>query len=268
MKLTTRTVLVVALLFAAAYITLVELILVWPLGSATTRLKAEHTIALLSSALTAAGLSALWLQLLATRHATEQAARADAERAATAMKVNADRAAAAALRFDELHMEFNSADIRVMRDLGWIYVKYITADADRTRDFARWWVLSEGRAPAPPKTLLRDAGLGHLGLQPLSNYTWAISVMVAFFVRIENRLFAHYGHDPIDPRALRVAVGPFFWEYWKPHLLMIATACDVAAVDASGKADRHEPPYFTRPLQSLAARFPGRSQAVAMSQDS
>lgn len=257
MKLTTRNVLFLAVGFAGAYLLLVELVLLWPDGfTSATPLKPDQTIALLSSALTAAGLSALWLQLLAARQAAEQAAKAEVERAAAAVKVEADRAAAAALRFDELHMEFNSAELRVMRDLGWLYVKYVAADPVRTEAFAKWWVRSEGRAPRPPTKMLGDAGLGHLGRQPLSNYTWAISVMVAFFVRIENRLNAHYGCEPIEPEALRVAIGPFFWDYWQPYILIVAKACEAAALDPM---KRFEAPYFTKPIHNLAARFPDRA---------
>ncbi|CAH0496551.1 hypothetical protein [Novosphingobium sp. CECT 9465] len=245
MEVGTKKALAIAGGFAGSYFALVELILLWPLGSGATitMLSAADTIALASGVLTAAGLSALWLQLVAASQATREVVR-----------LEADRAAAAALRFDELHMEFNSQEFRVMRDLGWHYLKYVVQDEERLKSFANWWVCSEGAAPSPPDNLLNDANLGHLGEKHLSDYTWAISVMVAFFVRIENRLNAHYGSASIDPEVLRVAVGPFFWKYWETDLLKLIKACDESF--ASWPSDKKEQPYFSAALKNLKSRFP------------
>lgn len=150
-------------------------------------------------------------------------------------------------------MEFNSHEFRVMRDLGWHYLTYVAKHDERLKTFAIWWVKNAGSAPAPPENFLRDAGLGHLGEKHLSDYTWAISVIIAFFVRIENRLYAHYGSDPIDPEVLRVSVGPFFWKYWEPNLIKVTEACDEAF--KSGSDDRNEKPYFSKALKRLARRF-------------
>jgi len=238
----TKRAILVAILIAVAYFGVVELALLWPIGAggASQKLDSADIIALAGGTLTAAGLSALWLQLSA------------------ASEAEAERSAAAVLRFDELHMEFNTPEIRVMRDLGWHYLKFITAHPALLTQFARWWVLSEEKAPAPPETLLSDAGLEHLGPKPLTDFTWALSTMVAFFVRIANRLNAYDRGKPIDHDKLRVSIGPFFWDYWEPYLLLLCDECDlVFQKDPEGL----EPPYFSKPLNSLAARFPERVNA-------
>lgn len=255
MNMDTRGAAKVAIAIAAVYFFLVELALLWPTGAAggPEKLGSQDIIALASGTLTAAGLSALWLQLDAAGKASREASRLEAE-----------RSAAAALRFDELHMEFNTPEIRVMRDLGWLYLKFLTADGTRLETFARWWVLSEGKAPLPPAKMLREADLAHLEPKRRADYTWALSTMVAFFVRIENRLNAHYGNKPIDQETLRVSVGPFFWEYWEPYLLPMATACDeVFKKEAAG---RFEPPYFSVALRKLDGRFPKRAKVHVVEQ--
>lgn len=232
----------IAIAIATAYFVLVQLVLLWPIGAgdAPEKLGSNDIIALAGGMLTAAGLSALWLQL------------------AAASEAEADRSAAAALRFDELHMEFNSPEIRVMRDLGWHYLKFITANPTRLTKFARWWVLSQDKAPEPPATLLSDAGLEHLAPKRLADYTWALSTMVAFFVRIANRLNAYDRENQIDQDTLRVSIGPFFWDYWEPYLLLLSDACDRVFDE---KREGLEPPYFSKPLDSLATRFPERVAA-------
>ena len=199
-------------------------------GGSLGWLAPAETLSLLSGAVTAAGLTAVYSQFREGNRAAASAARE------------------AALRLDELHAAFNAPEMQVYRDIGWTYLKAVAADDAKLLLFAKWWVLSTSVAPEGCEET--DKGLDYI---THSREIWAVTAMITFYVRLENHFAVHFpGGDPPAGDFLQ-ATGPFVWKYWEEDLIKFADACEqFRFLDRHGNAIA---PYFVKPLNDLDARF-------------
>jgi len=194
-------------------------------------------ISLLTGAVTAIGLFALFLQI---RTAQEDANERENQRALEM-----------AVRADQLHMEFNSEKMREHRDLAYSYLKSIRDNPQLLRTFAEYWIYDKVDLHSPfneNKTTPRP--------------DWSVSVMIAFFVRLASHI--KYYDDRInqlDAEDMARLIGPFFWKYW-------AEAGIQALVDECAKLEQKNAspfglPYFINPLRELE-RFSDRTKGIKL----
>lgn len=207
-------------------------------GAELVRLANPEVIAIASGMVTSAGLVAIWFQFRQTRDAARKAAD-------DALEHRRAQARAAALRADELHAEWNGAAMRNHRDLAWLYFDYLKDHSDAWAAVAASWVHSKGEPPIPKGTKPVQKGI-----KDFAPYNWAIGVVAAFFVRLEAHIRLHHSDLQLTDDQLSVLMGPFFWNYWKRHLLGLCDHCEASYVADRDNAE--EFPYFVMPLRSLA----------------
>lgn len=217
----------------AAFILIVQAVLLYSyaLPLHPFLFNASELIALLSGAITAAGLTGIYQQF---RQGSREAA----------------------LRLDELHAAFNAADMQVHRDLGWKYLESLVvekkghpADDQRLQDFAAWWVCSTGTAPPAPG----DPKKGQSREDYDAQYTWAVTAMVNFYVRLENHFALHADRSSISAHQFLRATGPFVWRYWEADIMAFVKVCKEQRF--SDQKGRPVDPYFIEPLQKLEQRY-------------
>jgi hypothetical protein len=217
----------------AAFILLVEAILFYPFRQPLEfdPMGAAELIALLSGAITAAGLTGIYRQF-------QQGSRE------------------AALRLDELHAAFNAADMQVHRDLGWKYLQSLmvrkrdgTWDDRRLQAFATWWVCSTGKPPTAPGT----PGPEESRRAYDDRHTWAVTAIINFYVRLENHFELHADRSYISDRQFLQATGPFVWRYWEADIMAFVKVCK--AKTFTDHKQRNVPPYFVEPLARLERRY-------------
>lgn len=256
-----RLVLTVAVGAALTFLVCVQAALLLPIGPQTgyARLDGGEIISLAGGMVTSAGLVAIFLQF---RQARETARKA----AADAAEQGRQEARSAALRADQLHAEWNTEFMHRQRELAWRYFDHL--DDEGWRQLGRSWVLSLGVPGIPPvKSRIQQSILD------FSDYNWAMTSIVAFFVRLESHLKIYHAGDELTPEELSSLTGPFFWTYWRPYLIRLVDACEetspTAAEDGPPPADIQERTYFIRPIRRLdeltrvAAPAPGAHRAVS-----
>jgi hypothetical protein len=206
-------------------------------GTQTAVLKPADILSLLTGTLTAMGLTAIFASF-------QQANRE------------------AALRLDELYVAFNSADMQRHRDLAWTYldklleVKKVKGHPkywreDHINAFSHWWVNSAGNAPSGRELEIDDPA-------STNDYTWAVTAMITFYVRLENHFATHFPEGQPGSSEFERATGPFVWNYWADRLLDLAEACSEVHV-LPERHGRQIKPYFETPLQALEARYHGKT---------
>lgn len=218
-------------------------------GESIVVLKAGDTIALMAGSITAAGLTAIYFQVL------------EAERAAETRAQEVQRQDA--LRLDAFHAQFG--EVRRQRNLAYAYLAYLMSKPELMRNYARYWMLSysfdvevpsvddlrkifgeKGRPAGNTYDLFADLGF--------LEYDAAISAMTSFFVRlsieVRRSLEPHGGLSLTTDVEIREALSPFFWNsYWREGLMALSSACDsVVNLEGQGKV---EDAYFFKPLQDL-----------------
>jgi hypothetical protein len=221
-------------LAAFAFVALAEAILLSPrlwAGGHISPLPPAELISLLSGAITAAGLTAIYFQF---REGNRAAGRAAVE---------------VALRLDDLHVAFNAPDMQVHRDIGWHYLKAVARDSDKLAKFARWWVLSEGSAP----DINESAEDRPKGMVSHTSAGWAVTAMVTFYVRLENHFALHFANHEPAPEAFLTATGPFVWKYWEADMMKFVEVC--SKLEFRDRKKRVVEPYFVVPLRNLANRY-------------
>lgn len=121
----------------------------------------------------------------------------------------------------------------------------------------RSWVLSLGVPGIPPvKSRIQQS------IVDFSDYNWAMTSIVAFFVRLESHLQIHHAGEELSPEELSSLTGPFFWAYWRPYLVRLVMACEETSrtatdpKDGPTAADIQERMYFVRPIQRLVGLTP------------
>jgi hypothetical protein len=87
-------------------------------------------ISLISGAVTAAGLSAIYLQFRETNRQASVAIRDEA------------------LRIDQFYAEFISQPMHKWRSDAWIYLEFLCDNREAKEQFSRWWI---GEDVKPPK---------------------------------------------------------------------------------------------------------------------
>lgn len=215
------------------FILVVEAILLHPydVSQGVSFLPPSELIALLSGAITAAGLTGIYQQF---RQGSREAA----------------------LRLDALHAAFNAADMQVHRDLGWKYLESLVVtrkghprDDSRLQDFATWWVCSAGEAPPAPG---EPAG-GESREAYDARFTWAVTAVINFYVRLENHFALHADRSSISARQFLRATGPFVWRYWEADIMAFVGACEQKRF--ADRKGRTVVPYFIEPLHRLEKRY-------------
>lgn len=237
------------LMFAAGaaltFLACVQMALLLPIGPqpAYARLDAGEIISLASGMVTSAGLVAIFLQF---RQAREMARKA----AADAAEQRRQEARSAALRADRLHAEWNTEFMHRQRELAWRYFDHL--DDRGWRRLARSWVLSLGVPGIPPvKSRIQQS------IMDFPDYNWAMTSIVAFFVRLESHLQIYHADEELRPEEVSSLTGPFFWTYWRPYLIRLVNACEEVSRtatetgDGPTPADIQERTYFVRPMRRL-----------------
>jgi hypothetical protein len=200
----------------------------------------SETISLFSGTLTAAGLSAIYLQV-------RTAAKENAQATAAAEQRSKDVALAFALRADQLHAEFNTIEMREHRNIAYEYLEFLKADALERRQYAEYWVRETGTPRIPTQPQERTTPV------ELRRYGWALSCMIAFFVRVETHIRSTSLLQELSEDQMREMVGPFVWKYWeRVGLVAFANECETVYEENPGAAP--ERPYFVEALRSLARR--------------
>lgn len=238
-----------AALAAAVFFIGVEAALLLPFhqGDATQRLSSSEIIALAGGMITSAGLVAIYMQFRQSRDAARKAIE-DAQ----ALRLQETRTAA--LRADQLHVEWNVAAMHRHRELAWHYFVFLDKQPDQWEPLGRSWVLS-----APPPDVPADAIAPDRGLPPFAPYNWALSSITAFFVRLQVHLDLDHSLESEKPEDLAVLIGPFFWNHWCPYLLRLCEVCEAAYDEDQAKSAKDERkakdwPYFIDPIRALHER--------------
>lgn len=184
-------------------------------------LKVEHIISIATALVSAMSLSAILLEIIK---------RSEQE---------AEERKKIALRFDDLLAEFYQPHIRRARDDAFKYLKFLEKDPKLYREFVAGWV--EGAQNLPP-----------FEGKPASRFEWAISIMVSFYVRLENRISAEFELTDETIENFEQILGPFYFEYWKVHMQNL---CDNCAAYVSNNEDCKFPrPYFIESIRRLIQR--------------
>lgn len=161
-----------AVLIGAAFIVTVFAILAF---GKHEPLSTSDVIALLTGAVTAVGLSAIFLQIQTNEK---------------------QRALEMTVRADQLHTEFNAESMRESRDLAYTYLKSL-GDRD-LRVLAENWIYDRSDPSSPE-----------------GKSVWAVDAMVAFFVRLASHVkFYDDRVKHLSAEDLARLIGPFFWNYW------------------------------------------------------
>lgn len=258
----------VPLVVGLVYIVVAEAVIILPgvlNDLPIQRLDPSDTLSLLTGAVTAATLFALYLQAKGAREEAEHRAtqlaidlaerehaasiRAEEEAAARSRQVDAQRerekqlAIQAAVRADQLHAEFNTADMIRQRILGLEYLKFLRSDPELMARYARIWVTDGSQTTAVPDRKGPDGA-------PLTfeQYSWALDIVVTFFARLGSYLRLNKEQLGEGTSEAEDMLGPFCWLYWKQ-------AGIVEWIDACKEAHRLDSvqprPYFIDNLERV-----------------
>lgn len=232
-------------------------------GEVPKPLEPAEVIALITGAITAAGLAGLFFQVQDISNQAEH--RAEESRRQTAV------------RLDALHEFFSSSVMRKNRNMGYAFLKYLLAEGNEQEleGYATYWTLDvDYNATVPTKekllTLHHEHGAPEFSSsdprtdQLFEHYDAAASAMVAFFVRLSlhlrDAIREDESYEDAYLQSLRDSVGPFFWTYyWSRLLLPLADACEYAfshqdskLANTDGKSTRrYGQPAFISPLRRL-----------------
>jgi hypothetical protein len=234
----------------AGFIIITELVICAPLlisGTSVGPMPAAEVISLLSGAVTAAALAAVYLQV---RDARRNAAQQIIE---------------VAVRADQLHAEFNSTDMRKHRDRAYTHLKLLDNDRAALAALAEAWIYDRPYATANNEwsRVAEAAGATKTAeaYRAMDETLWSISCMVAFYVRVEAYLRTNDAHFKQRQESTSTLLGPFYWQYW-------ANAGIRRLVEASDEAYRKDPkqaieePYYVTPLRRLDDRCKPHRVAV------
>jgi hypothetical protein len=236
-----------ALLAAGVYVFLAELLLLCPSSLrfqlTLERLSPADTLSLLTGAVTAAALSSVYLQV-------EQARREAAAR-------GKQQVAEAALRADELHAQFHAFEMARQRAIALQFLKHLR-DHRLVERYAQIWVSDSNEEIDTPVRDLDGKPLTYL------EQSWALEVVIAFFVRVGAHLRLYREHLPIGSEQAKEVLAPFCWSYWQAAGLgEFACACER---EWSASQERHEHPYFINMLKLVReATLPHRPFEVETS---
>ena len=215
-----------ALVAGGAYLGVAEVALRRPdlLGTA---LSAADTLSLLTGAVTAAALSGVYLQVKGARRDAEERAR--------------QQQAEAAVRADELQAQFHAHEMVQQRIIALQFLKYLR-DASLMDKYAEIWVSDS--TDEIDVAQLRDGTGQRL---TYSEQSWALEVVIAFFVRVGTYLDFH--QEQLQPGSKQSSrfLEPFCWSYWKRGgMLEFMAACERAHWKVQEQFAR---PYFLDKLQ-------------------
>lgn len=160
-----------------------------------TRLAPGDTIALLTGAVTAAALSAIYLQLREARK--EEEARDELRNRELAYKA------------DQLHAEFNSPEMRRHRDIAYPYIGFLNENGQTSRltELAKSWILDDHPGPVP------EIPFDELGKLKYGDYSMSFGCMLAFFVRVSAHL--RLNEKYLDFEDITEITESFYWSHWK-----------------------------------------------------
>lgn len=250
---------------AAAYLLTIEAVALWPVwigGAGTiTRMTDANLISLLTGTVTAAGLAALYSQLINANDAAQTRAL---EAAFAQLELNR----AAALRADRLHVDFNSSEMRRQRGLAWRYLKFLreAGNGRLLTRFVQCWISDDAASHGDEEYLPMPAIPG--GATTSAEYEAAVSFVIAFFVRLNTHVQLLDQDQRSDPSLIADFLAPFFWWQWRGVLEMLAIECinqERRPVDNPGVY------YFVKPLAQLIAvattAVPGWARRAAIAED-
>jgi hypothetical protein len=152
-------------------------------------LSTSDVISLLTGAVTAIGLSAIFLQIQTNEK---------------------QRALEMAVRADQLHMEFNTRDMRQHRDIAYPYLKELRGNPEQLDALARYWIYDEEAL-----CLTSENESGEASQLKFEDRATSVSVMVSFFVRLSSHIRFYDGRAKnLKAEDMANLIGPFFWRYW------------------------------------------------------
>lgn len=192
-------------------------------------LSAEDTIALMVGSVTAAGLSAIYLQV---HQASEAATRS-----------SVDAQMAMALRADELHGLFNTREMRWTRNRAYNLLLPLQEHPDKLKKLARLWV----------QLTDKDDGSEFIpasGAKDFREYRWALSNILAFYVRVDAHIRAAELIRDLTKDEKVNLIRPFVWEYWEEIGLYDFVVACVSEQKASPTSSISTI-YFAEPLKRL-----------------
>nr|CAD6616948.1 hypothetical protein RTCK_03234 [Rhizobium sp. TCK] len=145
---------------------------------------------------------------------------------------------AAALRADDLHAQFNSLEMRKMRSVARRYLCQVLASDKLTAQFAEAWMSERVKMPDP------FAFRKH---EPQD--TWAVSILIAFYVRLVRYIDAHAKAGTITIDQAKQIAEPFHWPYWSRQLIKVSSACE--CFYSNNRDACYYRPYFADDLKRL-----------------
>ncbi|WP_273242533.1 hypothetical protein [Hyphomonas atlantica corrig.] len=213
-----------------SFIGILELILFAQAGFDLENMKAmspASTISLCTGALTAAALSGIYAQFKSSENAAKE------------------RAINTSLNLDALHGDFNTSEMRTVRKDAYKLLRQLKYSEQDRQNFIKCWFQDDReitvKDPATNKTF--------------DDYSNAISVILAFYVRLETRLrLADQPSNSNWPKDCSNYIGQFFWDHWRDSGVLEL----IAASKEGGirKIDEFEiVPYYVEPLEALNKRY-------------
>ncbi|WP_323607628.1 hypothetical protein [Pseudomonas sp. YuFO8] len=239
--------LVVAIIAGTTFFIITQSILIIQAIASGARLgflNSTDTISLLAGTMTAAGLAAVYIQVYESdRNARSQSA----------------------LHLDALHAHFNSTEMRMHRNLAFVYLRFLMESPERLQTYARYWILdiSKDVTIPTPEDLVRLSGGANShsvnAYDDLKNVTFmqydsAVSAVVSFYARLSAHLRQNFPEivesgTQLDEATLE-AFGPFFWNYWQGKLIPLGNQCQEIYKTETSEAG-FGPPFFVEHFNRL-----------------